>query len=183
MKMIFSKRFAILFAVFLVIFGVGMRFLPHQWNFVPVAAIALSTSAYFGFSYALGIVFVMMAVSDISLGFYDWRIMLAVYGSFLIIALMGLILKKKRSVLLVLSTSFGGSMLFFFMTNFAVWLFSGMYLHTLAGLSACFVAALPFFRGTLLGDLAFNALFFGIFETAIYLSSVRARTRFGVRIS
>ena len=36
-----------------------------------------------------------------------------------------------------------------------------MYPHTLAGLEACYIAALPFFGYTLLGNLAFSAAFFG----------------------
>jgi hypothetical protein len=36
-----------------------------------------------------------------------------------------------------------------------------MYPMTWGGLLACYVAALPFFRNTLLGDLGYAALMFG----------------------
>ena len=36
-----------------------------------------------------------------------------------------------------------------------------LYPHTLAGLEECYIAALPFFGYTLLGNLAFSAAFFG----------------------
>ena len=34
--------------------------------------------------------------------------------------------------------------------------------HTLGGLIACYLAAIPFFRNTLLSDLLFTAVFFGL---------------------
>jgi hypothetical protein len=43
---------------------------------------------------------------------------------------------------------------FFVVSNYAVWASSGMYPHTLAGLSACYAAAIPFYRN----DLASTAL-------------------------
>jgi hypothetical protein len=42
-----------------------------------------------------------------------------------------------------------------------MWLFSGFYPLTAAGLAACFVAAVPFFQNSLAGDLVFSALLFG----------------------
>jgi hypothetical protein len=54
-----------------------------------------------------------------------------------------------------------GSVSFFLITNFGVWAAGAMYPRTGAGLAACFVAALPFFRETLLGDLAYSAILFG----------------------
>jgi hypothetical protein len=44
-----------------------------------------------------------------------------------------------------------------------MWLFSGFYPLTSAGLIACYVAAIPFFQNTLAGDLFFTALLFGGF--------------------
>ena len=52
-------------------------------------------------------------------------------------------------------------MLFFTVTNLAVWAFSGMYPDTGTGLVACYAAALPFFQNTLAGDLWFSTILFG----------------------
>jgi hypothetical protein len=38
-----------------------------------------------------------------------------------------------------------------------------MYPHDLAGLTACYVAAIPFFQNTVGGDLVYAALLFGGF--------------------
>jgi len=54
----------------------------------------------------------------------------------------------------------------FVITNFGMWLFSGFYPRTLAGLEACYVAAIPFFQNTVAGDLFYAALLFGGFKIA-----------------
>ena len=55
------------------------------------------------------------------------------------------------------------SLLFFVLTNFGVWLVNGYYPHTVAGLAACYVAAIPFFQNSIAGDLFYTALLFGGF--------------------
>jgi hypothetical protein len=55
------------------------------------------------------------------------------------------------------------SVLFFVLTNFGVWAFDALYPKTLEGLMACYVAAIPFFRNTLLGDLSYTVVLFGGF--------------------
>ena len=47
-----------------------------------------------------------------------------------------------------------------------MWLFSGIYPRTCAGLAACYVAAIPFFQNTVAGDLFYAALLFGGFALA-----------------
>jgi hypothetical protein len=44
-----------------------------------------------------------------------------------------------------------------------MWLFSGFYPLTGAGLTACYAAAIPFFQNTVAGDLFYAALLFGGF--------------------
>ena len=52
-----------------------------------------------------------------------------------------------------------GSIQFFLITNFFVWLGAEVeYPHTIAGLIACYTAALPFFEHTVLGDLFYTAV-------------------------
>jgi hypothetical protein len=47
-------------------------------------------------------------------------------------------------------------------SNFAVWVFSGIYAKTLAGLVQCYVMAIPFFRGTFASDLIYTPLLFSV---------------------
>jgi len=53
--------------------------------------------------------------------------------------------------------------LFFVVTNFGTWAVSGMYPMTLAGLAACYLAAIPFFQNTVVGDLFYSGVLFGGF--------------------
>ena len=47
------------------------------------------------------------------------------------------------------------------LTNFGVWGIDNLCPKTTAGLVDCYVAAIPFFRNMLLGDLLYSALLFG----------------------
>ena len=58
--------------------------------------------------------------------------------------------KLKRQLFLLPVASFS----FFLISNLGVWLY--WYPHTLAGLTQCYMLALPFYRNTLLGDLTFG---------------------------
>jgi hypothetical protein len=55
---------------------------------------------------------------------------------------------------------------FFVVSNVGVWCLphEGMYLYprTIAGLMDCFTQAIPFARGTFLGDIGFTLAFFGM---------------------
>ncbi|MDR0574632.1 MAG: hypothetical protein LBG96_11490 [Tannerella sp.] len=53
-------------------------------------------------------------------------------------------------------------------TNFGVWFSSGMYPQTLVGLQACYIAGIPFFWNTLLGDVVYTGVLFGAFELLQY---------------
>ena len=55
-----------------------------------------------------------------------------------------------------------GSISFFVISNFAVWLVWNMYPMSWAGLAACYEAGLPFFRNTFAGDMLFTAMFFSV---------------------
>ena len=72
-------------------------------------------------------------------------------------------LSTRRSFWRVGAAAIASSVLFYTVTNFGMWLFSGFYPRTLAGLEACYVAAIPFFQNTVAGDLVYTALLFGGF--------------------
>ena len=96
-----------------------------------------------------------------------------VYGSFVLIALIGTALRRRRTSLRVGGAALASSVVFFTVTNFGEWL-GPLYPHTPAGLRADFIAAIPFFRNTALSDLVYALAFFGIFESAAHLARPRA---------
>ncbi len=150
-------------ALLLVIVAAFSRLLPHPANFTAIAAIALFGGVYLERRYAFVVPVLAMLVSDYFIGFYSG--MYWVYGSFVLIGLIGLWLKNHKKPLYILGGTFARSVLFFVVTNFGVWATPGsMYAPTWAGVIECYVAAIPFFRGTVTGDLFFVAVMFGAYE-------------------
>jgi hypothetical protein len=140
-----------------------MDILPY--NFTPVAAIALFGGAMFS-NRALAFLapLAIMFVSDLIIGLHP--LMFAVYGSLLLIVLIGQLVRNNPTMINALAGALGGSVLFFLITNAAVWYGSVHYAQDFSGLISSYVAGVPFFRGTLVGDLLFTAVFFGSFKLA-----------------
>jgi len=154
----------IIIFVILVSLGLTFRLLPHPWNFTPIGAIALFSGVYLGRKYAFVAPILAMFLSDIFLGFYNWKLMLPVYGSFLLCVILGFWLKKHKQWYTVLGSSLFCSVLFFLITNFAIWAFTPWYAQTFSGIIQCYIMAIPFFKNTLLGDLFYVTIFFGVYE-------------------
>ncbi len=146
-------------------FAVVMRFLPHPPNFAPVAALALFAGSFcHSRKLALFIPLIAMLISDWMIGFHS--LMLVVYGCLIFNVLIGQywIGQSRRQPTKLIAASVLGSCLFFCVTNFACWL--SFYEHNLSGFIRCYTLALPFFRNTLLGDMAYTTIFFGAFALA-----------------
>ncbi len=149
------------------------RLLPHPFNFTPIGAIALFGGAYFSKKYlAFLIPLSAMLISDALLGFHSS--MWAVYLSFILIVALGMGVLQKVTVGRIFGSALLSSVLFFLITNFAVWYgASGFYPQTLSGLGACYLAGLQFYQqdffgnlffNTVMGDLFFSGMLFGAFE-------------------
>ncbi len=150
------------------------RLVPHPFNFTPIAAMGLFAGTYINNKkLALLIPISAMFLSDIALqlingsGFHDQ--MLWVYGSIALITSLGFLLKEREQRQTIMVASLTGSILFFFITNFGTWA-AGYYPHTVSGLTDCYVMAIPFFKGTLMGDLFYNFVFFGGFALVRWAS-------------
>ncbi|MBL4577497.1 MAG: hypothetical protein JKX74_03435 [Flavobacteriales bacterium] len=150
------------------------RLIPHIPNVTPIAAMALFGGAYFADKRMSFLVpLVAMFLSDIALsliaGYELFTYMrLVLYATFAGITVIGLQLRQRVTGPRTLMVSLIASVLFFVVTNFAVWALGRgiMYPLDTAGLVLCFTAAIEFFRYTLLGDLVFVTVLFGGFELA-----------------
>lgn len=179
LKNVISKKGEILefaIAAFLIFIGAICRLLPHPPNFTPIAAIALFGGVYFSKKISLILPILVMTISDLFLGFYSWHLMVFVYLSFLICVFLGFKLKNHKKWPTVLGYSLLGSIIFYLLTNFAVWAFTGWYQKGFSGLIQCYFMALPFFKNTLLGGLFYTTLFFGVYE----ITKVWIRKKFRV---
>jgi len=161
-------------AFFFIVAAIILRLMPHLPNFAPIAALALFGGTYLNKKYALGVPILAMLISDYLIGFYNPWIMLSVYGSFVLIGLIGLWLKKHKTIPNVLGASIFGSIIFFLITNFAVWAVPhSMYPHNLQGLLQSYIMGLPFLKNTLAGDLFYVATMFGLYELVLWLTLKR----------
>ncbi len=159
---------------------VVMRLVEHAPNFTPLAATAIFAGFFFrSRMLALTVPIAALAISDLlGAGFYDARIMIAVYACIAVPALVGRFVRGRWMPVRVLGASLAASVLFFAVTNFAHFLFTPMYEKSLAGLLECYTLALPFFRNTLLGDLSWSFLFFGAYAVLpMAWLAMRARTQ------
>jgi len=152
-------------AILLVLIGVSLRFLPHPPNFTPILAIALFGGFYFTRKIALILPIAAMVITDVFIGYYEIKLMAIVYGSFLLCVVLGFWLKKHKKWYTILGSSLLAAIIFFLLTNFAVWAFTPWYAKTFSGLIQCYFMALPFFKNTLLGNLFYVTIFFGVYET------------------
>lgn len=164
------------------------KFIPHLPNFAPIAAMALFGGVYLNKKYALIIPLAALFLSDLLIGFYNPYLMIAVYGSFILIGLIGLWLKNHKTLPNVIGASLFGSIIFFLITNFAMWAIQRfmpqpIYPQTLQGLLSSFMMGLPFFRNTILGDLFYSGVFFGLMETAVWFANKYVKKEEGNGIS
>jgi hypothetical protein len=159
------SRFLLILA-FLAIGSVA-RLLPHPSNVAPIAAMALLGGAMLTTPWAFFLPLGAMFISDLVIGFDLLPITLAVYGSFMVTVWLGRWLRSDRTLGRLVIASLTSSLLFYLVTNAAVWWFSGMYAHTGQGLELSYVYALPFFRNTVLGDLTYTIVLLGAAEYLI----------------
>ncbi len=88
--------------------------------------------------------------------------------------------RHYHSALPVVVAMVSCSLIFFATTNFAVWLFSGIYSLYMQGLTKCYVLALPFLDKTVIGDLVWTGVLFGgvwLVQTALALARRRRTER------
>jgi len=150
--------------------GTALRLAPHAPKFTPIGAMALFGGAVLPGGWAFAVPLAALGLSDLVLGFYSGAAW--VYGSFALIVLIGTALRRGRTPLRIGTAAIASSVLFFAVTNFGEWL-GPLYPHTVAGLRADFVAAIPFFRNTVLSDLVYAAAFFGAYDSAVRLARQR----------
>jgi len=158
--------------VAMIVAAASMRIVPHPPNVTPIAAIALFGGAHFdrrwhAFAVTLGAMLLSDAALELMFGWGFHALLPVVYLTFAAVVGLGVWLRPgRRRALPVAGAAVAASTLFFLITNFAVGALGTGYPPTAAGLSACYVAALPFYGWTLAGDLMFTAALFGGFALA-----------------
>jgi len=160
---------------FFVILVTSLRIIPQIENFSPLIGLAIFSSIHFRnkkFSYFA--FFLSLWISDFFINNYIYNTSSNIiwfyegfhwqYFSYIVILLLsssfyGQKISFKNISILALSSSF----IFFFITNFGFWLISDLYEKNLYGLIQCYIAGIPFIKGTIIGSFFYTYLLFGFY--------------------
>jgi hypothetical protein len=141
------------------------------WNLSVVGALALFAAARLGIGYGIAFTAVAIALKDICLYFTAdwWEPYPLSWLYFAGYALAGWwFLRRRADSGRVATTALGVSLGFFVVSNFVSWLEQALpYGYSLDGLRDCYAAAVPFYRGTLMGDVLFSAALFGAYALLV----------------
>jgi len=155
-----------IFPIGLILILALSRLIPHPDNFTPIIALAIMGSHFFksiNFSYL--VVLFSMLIADFFIGFYSH--MLFVYLSLFLIILIFFKISKKMNYKNLFIFGFFGSVIFFLISNFGVWVAGNLYEKNMNGLLECYFMAIPFFKNTLISTLIFSYLALIIYKSPI----------------
>jgi hypothetical protein len=175
--------------VLLVAIGACGRWAQPDWCFTPIAAVTIFAGYYFArWPIAILVPVACLAISDLALPAYDQLGVLTVtYAAMVLPVWLGRSLRQEShpagTAVRWICCGLLPAAIFFLTTNFAVWLFKSHYEKTLGGLTECYLAAVPFFRTMLVGDVFYLVVIFGCLALARLpagqraLSAVRANPK------
>jgi hypothetical protein len=172
----------------LIALAVVSRLVPHPPKFVFMGALGLFAGCHFRGPLAILVPLGAMLISDTlghyaglsGMGFYNPLVMATVYAGMAASGVIGMMIRDSRSVPVLGLASLSCSTVFFLVSNFGVWA-SGTYPASIAGLVACYSAAMPFFQYTLAGDLVYTSITFGSVAAWHYARQLSA-TRPGIAV-
>ncbi len=128
------------------------RLIPHPPNFTSAIAVSFYLPALFGYRYIL-ISLTAFVLSDLIIGGHG--LLLFTWGS---IILIGLLSKYFKNIYLRVLGITASSLVFYFVTNFGVWLLGNTYTNDISGLVLCYFMGLPFLQNSLISSLIISAL-------------------------
>ena len=171
-------------AYWLVVIAVLCRFVPHVHNFSPVYGALLFGGAHLKRRDSIWFPVVLLAASDVVLTnvIYHFNIgwlELVQMAAFASIAWIGELLRNRTTWLRLLGACVGSSFAFYLISNFGVWIGWNSYPHTWHGLLECYVAAIPWYRQTLISTFVYSGVFFGCYE--VYAAHQRSSAQIASR--
>jgi hypothetical protein len=158
-------------ALVLTVLAAVVRLVPHPPNFSPIGGVALFGGARLRSWQAYVVPLLAMVLTDpirsrLEGGYPAYSAMTPIiYASFLISVFLGrTFLRNTSNPWRIASVALAGSLQFFLITNLFVWLGAAdMYPQNVGGLTACYIAALPFLGRTVLADLFYAGVLFGTY--------------------
>lgn len=136
--------------------GIGSRFLPHPPSATALTAVLFAGAMYLGPRLTATLALLLLLWSDLVFGTYELPIMASVYGSFLLIGGIGIAFARIKIGWFRVLALMSSSVLFFLITNAALWYFTPWYTKDLGGLMLSYMLGLPFLKNMLIGDLLYT---------------------------
>lgn len=171
-------------AYLLVVLAVFSRVVPHPWmNFTAVGGGLLYFGARRPLRESIWPVLALMATDfylTIAFYHYPWHTSayLITWAWYAAAVVLGrILLSRQITVTRVIAAPVIASTSFFLISNYAVWIGSALYPHSLAGLGACYAAALPFYRNDVLSTTLITGVAFGLPILAHRLAEQRAHSK------
>lgn len=147
------------------------RIIPHIPNFSPIFAVIIFSSN-FQIKLFKKLIFIIFPLlfSDLFLGFYT--INLWVYISYVIIIILNqnFLLSSLKNIFY---KTIAYNLIFYILTNFAVWIGSSFYSRDLNGLLECYILALPFLGNSLLSTFIFLLILYKFDKPYLYKNFIR----------
>jgi hypothetical protein len=169
-------------AILVLLLAALSRLLPHAMHGVGLNFTAVGAGLLFFGSrrprWQAAIAAAVMALTDIYLAkvvyAFPFHISdyLVTWAWYVAVCLIGSELLRKVTALRVVAGVFASATSFFLVSNFVVWISSGMYPHSFAGLSACYAAGLPFYGNDLASTGLISAALFGLPVLAAYMAQM-----------
>lgn len=158
----------------LVILGVATRWIsdanqPTLSNFTATAAAGLFAGFFFVPRLAACLVpLAIVVLSNLGLPKYNDRWEMAVAVAMLVLpVVLGWFLQRRTSWLRIFGFAAMPAILFYLVTDCVYWPGFDLYPRTFGGQIDSYIAALPFLRNMLLGDLLYTGLVFGSYWLAV----------------
>ena len=149
-----------IFPISLILILAFARLIPHPPNFTPIIAVAIMSGYFFkNINLSFLVLIVAMLLSDLFIGFYEN--VFFVYASLLLITFVFYKISKKINFKNLFIYSFAGSLIFFVVSKFGVWVLGSPGVNNIAyakdfnGLAECYILAIPFYGNTFLSTLIF----------------------------
>lgn len=169
-----KNKNTVLVFITLFLLAVLSRWVSHLWNFTLVGGAFLFAAAYFSDKkVSVVLMLLTMLISDYIIGFHSQ--MISVYLGYLVMLGFGFMLNPQSNRLKIIGYSFGGTLAFYIITNFGVWMEGQLYSKTLAGLVDCYIMALPFYRNQMISDILSATLFFEAAKQVALYQTERAK--------
>ena len=143
------------------------RLIPHPPNFTSTIAIAFYLPALFGLKYII-VATTAFIVCDLIIGLHP-----LIFFTWLGLIIVGLTSQAFTKYYFRVPAVMIGVLIFFFVSNFGVWLLSDMYSQDLKGLTQCYIMGLPFLQNSLIGSLLFSL----IIESIVIFKSTKTFIR------